>query len=57
MMILRGDYRQTYQESYDGDTNIWVLGQVKSLFRVGLFDAGVLARGAPASRASMEKCC
>ena len=26
--VLRGDYRQTYQESYDGDTNIWVLGQV-----------------------------
>ena len=26
--VLRGDYRQVYQESYQGDTNIWVLGQV-----------------------------
>jgi len=26
--VLRGDYRQVYQESYDGDTNVWVLGQV-----------------------------
>ena len=26
--VLRGDYLQVYQESYDGDTNVWVLGQV-----------------------------
>lgn len=26
--VLRGDYLQVYQESYDGDTNVWVVGQV-----------------------------